>query len=240
MPGFNIEVFKSEVNRRAGIMKNNKFLMTFVPPEITGQVQSIGRSIEYWCDATSLPGYQLMMGDTRRWTYGPHEKRPFGPNIVSLQTVFISDANGDMLKFFNGWLNHIVPHYVSKSFTANADGTGGTKYPYEIEYKEKYVTDIHIYVFREDGLPTLHYVCKEAFPSHIMDIPVAWDSTNSFMKFQITFDYLDWYMEEVSQPTLPTQIQDAKGFPIGSKGAGPGVINDGVDRGGLPPFKPAL
>jgi hypothetical protein len=191
MPGFNIETFKSEINKRSGIMKNNKFLMRFTPPSMfqggPNDSQEVVRSVEYWCDATSLPGYQLMMGDTRRWTYGPHEKRPFGPNIVSLQTVFISDANGDMLTFFHSWLNNIIPHYVSKGFTAEADGANGMM-PYEVRYKKNYAVDIEIFVYQESGLPILHYKIKEAFPSHIMEIPVSWDSMNHFMKFQVTFE----------------------------------------------------
>lgn len=202
MPGFNVEVFKSEISKRNGIMRNNRFLMTFVPPTVSvlamteGQdTASIGRSMEYWCEAVALPGYQLVSGDVRRWTYGPHEKRPFGPNVVPLQTLFLSDGNGDMFKFFHSWMNNIIPHYVSTSFDAPQDGSP-KMYPYEIRYKNEYVTDIHIYVYDESGKEKLHYVIKEAFPSHVIDIPMAWEATNSHMKFQVTFDYLDWYLEK--------------------------------------------
>lgn len=228
MPGFNVEVFKSEISKRNGIMRNNKFLMSFVPPaistgalnntiqtlgpnggiiteQITADISSIGRSVEYWCEAVTLPGYQLATGDTRRWTYGPNEKRPFGPNVLPVQTLFLSDGNGDMFKFFHSWMNNIIPHYVSSSFPYPQPDSPGMD-PYEVRYKSEYVTDLHIYVYgehassndpKEADREILHYVLREAFPSHITDVPMAWADTNTHMKFQVIFDYLDWYMERI-------------------------------------------
>lgn len=211
MPGFNVETFKSEISKRNGFLTPSRFLMTFVPPAIlSGRTPqrtvngtivggernpSIGRSLEYWCESVMIPGYQFMQGDTRRWTYGPLEKRPFAPNTVSLQTVFLSDGNGDMLKFFNMWMNNIIPHYVQGAFTGSVSGAAGMA-PYEVRYKQEYATDLHIYVFRQNGDQVLHYVVKEAFPSHVLDTPMSWDAQNQNLKFSVIFDYLEWYLEE--------------------------------------------
>lgn len=188
----NIEVFKAEVARRNGIMKSSKFKLSFVaPPTILPD----SRHLEYWCEAATIPGYQLMMGDVRRWTYGPHEKRPYGPNTVALQTVFLSDADGSNLRFFQEWMNFIIPHSVPNSMNTPSGGM----YPYEVQYKYNrngpiYVTDIHVSQYRDDGTKMLEYVIKEAFPSQIIDIPVGWEAANQHMKFQVVFDYLDWYL----------------------------------------------
>lgn len=233
MAGFNVQEFKSEVSKRNGIMRQNKFLMTFVPPAaVTGRAiqttgplggitggqrtnTDIGRSIEYWCESVALPGYQFMMGDTRRWTYGPIEKRPFAPNTVSLQSVFLSDGNGDMLKFFNSWMNNIIPHYVPNSFNSAAQGAGGMA-PYEVRYKQEYATDLHIYVYRPDGPVVLHYIVKEAFPSHITDLGMNWNAMNDVMRISVTFDYLDWYLEGIPVAKAPSlNIGPYTGPPIG-------------------------
>ena len=223
MPGFNIENFKGEVSDRNGILKSNRFLMTMVPPPVATLAMSnenetsIGRSLEFWCDSIILPGYQLMMGDVRRWTYGPHEKRPYGPNIISLQTVFLADGDGKMMEFFHSWLNNIIPHYTPQGMTYPAAGAGGLD-PYEVRYKSQYATDLHIYVYRDSGNAVLHYVCKEAFPSHVIDTPVSWDMTNRPLKFQVNFEYLDWYMEELPTSTVAKAPGNGAGTPTDGSG----------------------
>lgn len=239
MPGFNVENFKSEVAKRSGVMRNNRFLMTFVPPPVVSD-SNIGRSLEYWCESVALPGYQLMMSDTRRWTYGPMEKRPFAPNTISLQSVFLGDGNGDMLKFFSSWMNNIIAHYVPGSFNSYAQGTrvqgaingaigsSSAMTPYEVRYKQQYATDLHIYVYRPDETKALHYVVKEAFPSNVLDIPVTWEATNNFIKFAVTFDYLDWYMEEINLPSNSPWIYKRELPPVRNEQPLPRPLPPGI------------
>ena len=195
MPGFNIEDFKSELNFRNGVMRNNKFLITFPSPRVMlgtgGEAALMNRSIEFWCESINLPGYQLMQHDTRRWTYGPSEKRPFAPNFQSLQCSFIADGKGDVWKFFNNWLQKILPHDTDRGFNAISNFGG---YPYELEYKVNYVTELNIAVFDETGKKKpVNIICKEAFPSQVIDTNLNWADTNNTAKVGVVFEYLDWF-----------------------------------------------
>jgi hypothetical protein len=205
MPGFNVEDFKSELNKRNGVMRNNRFLLTFATPNLLRASEelsaryptgSLNRSIEFWCESVNMPGYQLMQHDTRRWTYGPSEKRPFAPNFQSLQCSFIADGNGDIWKFFNNWLFKILPHNTSRGF--NHSGFGS--FPYELEYKTDYVTQLHIGVFDEKGRKQITIICNEAFPSQVIDTNLNWADTNGTAKVGVVFEYLDWYI-----PTSETE-----------------------------------
>lgn len=193
MPGFNVEDFKSELNKRNGVMRNNRFLLTFATPRVlfgnAGRAD-MNRSMEFWCESVNLPGYQLMQHDTRRWTYGPAEKRPFAPNFQSLQCSFIADGNAGIWNFFNNWLQYILSHNTPQGFN-NPSGFGG--YPYELAYKVDYVTELNIAVFDETGRIKINLVCKEAFPSQVIDTNLNWADTNGTAKVGVVFEYLDWY-----------------------------------------------
>lgn len=190
MPGFNIEIFKSEINAREGLMRNNKFLMTFPAPRVMVG-SNVPRILEYYCEVTSLPGYQLMQHDVRRWVYGPVEKRPFAPNFQTLQCAFLSDGKGDVWQFFNTWLQKIMPHDTPRGMNSASRITGA--FPYELEYKQEYVTDLDIVIYDAVGNPKIRTICREAFPSQIVDMPFAWGETGNISRFAVNFEYLDWY-----------------------------------------------
>lgn len=197
MPGFNVEDFKSELNKRNGVMRNNKFLIRIYPPAVLLR-SNFPRVAEYWCEATNLPGYQLMQHDTRRWTYGPVEKRPFAPNFQTLQCVFMSDGNGDAWNFFNTWLQKILPHNTERGMNSPTFITGAL--PYELEYKTAYTTDLDINIFSPDGKLKLRTICKEAFPSQVADLPFAWAETGQVARIAVNFEYLDWYSVNPNAP----------------------------------------
>lgn len=194
MAGFNIEAFKAVTTAKGGFMRNNRFLMTFPMPQTMLDHMDVGRTIEFWGENVNLPGYQLVTHDVRRWTYGPIEKRPFAPNFTPLQCTFLIDNDSEILRFFNNWMQSIMPHDTEAGMN-NGSNYGGL--PYELKYKEQYVTDLNIYTYSETGEPVLNIVCKEAFPSHVVDIPLSWEDTNNIAKLQVTFDYLDWYSKSI-------------------------------------------
>lgn len=210
MPGFNIENFKSELSDKNGAMRNNKFLVTFATPPVllkNSPSTPINRTIEFWCDSVNLPGYQLMQHDTRRWTYGPTEKRPFAPNFQSLQCSFLADGKGLVWNFFSTWMQRIMPHDTNEGFNSISGFNNG--YPYELDYKENYVTDLNILVFgdgrgelnvnsknktfEEPSIKLLDIICIEAFPSQVMDINLNWADTNNVAKIGVVFEYRDWF-----------------------------------------------
>lgn len=190
MAGFNINEFKSEVSARNGIMRKNKFLVTFPTPPVLLGLQNTNRSIEYWCEAVNFPGYMLGSHDVRRWTYGPVEKRPLTPTFLPLSCTFMNDSDNDVMSFFDAWMQSIIPHNTSQGINTIQPNNGSLAY--EIEYKSRYVTDINIFVYDVSGKLTTNIVCREAFPIQLVDVPLNWSDRDIF-RFQINFQYLDWY-----------------------------------------------
>lgn len=236
---FSIEDFKSAIGKRGGMMRDNRYVMTFVPPRcmLTGTTKMSGalditRDMEFWVDSVNVPGYQLALNVAKRWTYGPDEKRPYMPVFTPIQCTFNSDANGDYLRFFNSWMQYILPHDWYNGGINQISNFGGRQY--ELEYKQEYATDITIAVLNTAGEYVTTYFIKEAFPSIVSDINMSY-SQNGNAKFQVNFEYLDWTTETaqpatvndgsdtpepnrpisvIEKPTPAEQLRDAEVLPV--------------------------
>lgn len=216
---FNIADFRSEADSKRGMMRTNKFLISFVAPTVAAYTvydrqtrRDFDRKVEFWCESVNLPGYALQTHDTRRYSYGPIEKRPFGPKTVPLLCNFLGDSDGHVFNFFNTWLTNIIPHHASAGINGTpqrVNSVGGRiMFPYEVRYKKDYITDVHVYVFDEYGKNTIHVVCREAFPAQIMDLPLSWGNSDN-AQFQIVMEYLDWYQDETltKPPPIPASLR---------------------------------
>ena len=187
---FNIQDFASEINKKNGLMRPNKFSLTMAPPTCFKSGDENFRTLEFWCESTTLPGNMIAAYDYKRYGYGPIEKRPHQSMFQPLQTIFNSDGKGEYIKFFNDWLQYIYPHNWYTSF--NQPSPLNLSSMYEVNYKQDYITDIYINVYSPSGGdPTLQYIIKEAFPIQVMDTSLSWNS-NENMTFQVNFEYIDW------------------------------------------------
>ena len=187
---FNIQDFVSEINNKNGLMRPNKFSLTMAPPPCLASRSGLFRTMEFWCESTTLPGNMIATYDYKRYGYGPIEKRPQQSMFQPLQTIFNSDGKGEYIKFFNDWLQYIYPHNWYTSF--NQPSPLNLSSMYEVNYKQDYTTDIYVNVYNPaGGDPTLQYVLKEAFPIQIMDTSLSWNSPEN-MTFQVNFEYFDW------------------------------------------------
>lgn len=197
---FKIEQFKSAISKRGGIMRDNRFVISMSIPRVMQSIplpealfvdpMDAVRDMEFWADGLTIPGYQLGVGTTKRWTYGPDEKRPFTPIYFPFMVSFKSDMNGDYLRFFNNWMQFIMPHDWYNDTVNQRSNYSGRQF--EVEYKANYAVDINIAVMNPAGEITNIYFLKEAFPSSISDITMSYDSVNQNAKFQVSFEYLDW------------------------------------------------
>jgi hypothetical protein len=214
---FNIETFHSEVNKRQGVMPSNRFeiILSNPPAVLSGRTGSgdVSKSMSFWCQEAQFPGYQLLSHNVRRYTYGTNETRPFAPNFQPLQLTFIADNNGDMWDFFNAWTQHILPHDV-KTMNSPSGSYGSpsqTNYPYELSYKDEYTVLLNLNVYAprvmratnappgigtpsgyEEAKPLFQLEFREAFPSNLNAIQMAWGNQNEYAAFTVFMEYLDW------------------------------------------------
>jgi len=198
---FDISKFSNQIGDTNGYLKTNKFHVRMGVPQLLlakyPQALDVASTMEFYCQDAVLPGYQLMTGNTRRWTYGPNESRPFAPNFQQIQLLFNVDGFARNLEYFGAWLNTIIPHNNDKDFNSKSALTGGDKYT--LSYKTEYACDMEIDVFDDLGYRVKTYYIKEAFPSNINQIQISWGDQNQIAQFTVFMEYLDYHTGPLSQ-----------------------------------------
>lgn len=210
--GFNVGSFRSVVLGGNEILRTNKFLMEFtIPQGLFGNQHpnhqynlEAAQSLEYYCEVTNMPGININAQDVRRYTYGPAYKRPFVTSYGDLPVTFYDDVNSKNFGFFLDWLKLINNSNLSRSESAgianyNNNSEAEAAWPYEITYREHYVTDAKLYVFDNVGDISRTLVFRDIFPMSIADVPLSWSDFNSLLRMTVNFTYLEWYEEPVGQ-----------------------------------------
>jgi hypothetical protein len=193
---FNIEEFKAEHSHRGGIQKPNRFLVTIgsMPGVLTtgdtGGLKDTHRSLEFWCQAVSLPGYQILTHDVKRYVFDTVEKRPFAPNFLQAQLSFIMDNYNEVWDFWNQWMQAILPHEIESGITDTNALTGNRVY--HLTYRKDYVVPVEITIFDEIGEKVVAIELREAFPSNINQVQLAWQRNNDYSEFTVFLEYKDW------------------------------------------------
>lgn len=201
---FHIAEFKSIINDRNEYMRPNKALCTFtIPPSLLafdGTID-VARDMQFYCEAVNLPGYGVQTQRVNRWTYGPSEGRPYAPLYNPLTLSINLDGQGQLLKFFNSWMQLIMPHDWYNGSISQLSNYGYGRYDnggalygrqYELAYKSDYACDFIITVYNNQGDEMCVYFVKEAFPVLVNDIEMNHNDQQKIAKLQVTMDYLDW------------------------------------------------
>lgn len=200
---FNVNELSAEVAKN-GIMRNNKFLVTFpMPLSLRGttgfsQLTDTNRVLSLYCEGSNLPGIALLMEEVRRYGYGPNEKKPYAPIFTDVNLTFRGDASGNIWTFMNAWMKCSV-NYESRGDFTTPSGPISNQYPNEVGYKydpsnnEGYATDTTISMFNDIGDETIRVVLREAFPIFVGDIPLNWSARSDYMKIPVTLSFFDWY-----------------------------------------------
>lgn len=201
MAGFNIRDFTTNIDKKGGLMRNNKFLVRIPYPlgfDTSSVLKNNSRMIELFCDSTSLPGVTINTTEVRRHGYGPVEKFGFAPLFNNLQMTFISDKQGAMHNFFYNWTKIITNYDVRygdfNSFNLQIPSTEDQR-AYEISYKSTYISDVEIVVFDENGAETMKVVLRNAYPTAVGDIQMNWNDTNDFVRIPVSFTFTDFHIE---------------------------------------------
>jgi hypothetical protein len=192
---FNIADFRASINSR-GIARPSKFLVRiFAAPGMVGDFDAVVRDMEMWAEATELPVFGLHTGDHPRYGYGPDEKRVVRPIYQDVKLRIISDEHMANWRFFKTWLNLIVESDMSGGIA----GGGGAAMPYEINYKDQYLTGVNIQTFDEFGNLRASVVLRDAFPVALEAIELAWANGEEYMRVPVTIAFTDWYEEPTEE-----------------------------------------
>lgn len=208
--GFNIGVFKAELNNKK-LLKPNLFIVEFSIPNVLigttnyrDNLQTV-KTLEYWCEATTLPGMMVQTYQGQRYGYGTTEQRPLMNVYGEIQIDVLMDAETLNYDFFFDWMNSIIntkmidgPNEENTELNVNSFGSKIKSVPYELTYKEDYSASIGIMIYDQTGFLTKKLILRDAFPKSIGDIRLAWSDNNSFMRLPIQFAYTDWHHEQIN------------------------------------------
>jgi len=196
--------FLSEFRSRS-FARTNLFEVTLRPPTImTGD--RIDSVIHLYADSINIPGLNFATSETRRYGYGPVEKKPYAPIFNDITISFLVDGTGNIYKYFYKWMNRIVSsdQYINGN-TASSNGLGA----FEVEYKDNYKSQIGISTFDEAGNGVLTSQIVDAIPIGLSDTALSWSDNDQIMRLNMTFTYFQHVLissdskEPVSGQTKP-------------------------------------
>lgn len=197
---FSINTFMAEIAKN-DILPTHSYLVTFSPFRInslTGKYLSSfteDSAIGLRCDTAILPGIRLLKNETvYRYGYGPIERVAYSAQFNDIQMTWIVDNRGNIMEFFNRWMQAIVNFdSAGTNDMRTPNNVGGLSYsPYEVGYKDDYACpkmNIHVYDSKLNSVIT--YEIYDVFPSAINDVPVAWGEQDTMMRLSVEFSYTD-------------------------------------------------
>lgn len=205
---FDVRDVSSEI-AAAGLLRSNRFEVTFTPPSglTIGSVGSAAPTVNYqslqgidkvvnlYCEQANIPGIAMDVAPIRRFGYGPIEKKPYAPTFNDASLLFRSDGAGLLWKYLHSWFRLVI-NYQNQSGLNAQSGILQGQHPFELGYKQDYVTDITIDAFDDMGNIAIRTVLRQAYPIFIGDIQMAWADKNNYVKIPATFTFIDWYQSD--------------------------------------------
>jgi hypothetical protein len=203
---FNINAFKFDIETYS-YMKTNTFeVFVFTPPVLRNfelsnagspvSLFSVNRHLKMRIEQVALPGMSLQSTDVRRYGVGTVQKMPVGAQTYGDITFSILlDGYGEIYEFWETWLRAIYEYSGTNQSPA---GNVGNAFPtYVSEYKDQFSTDMQIVIYDQFGNTIQKITLKEAFPTNMKDIQLAW-SSEGLMRLQVGVSYTEHTIEKAS------------------------------------------
>lgn len=198
---FNADQFRQHFSRHLDFARTSKFEVRMIAPPALGTDL---RDLRFQCESTELPGYSVNTVDAR--IYGVPQPVAAIATFSDITLTFICAGDFWEKKFFDRWMNYIVP--INN---------------YNVAYKNTYVSpSVEIIQFPEGGeegnaQPIYTVKLFNAFPISIGPMQLNW-SDDGIHRLAVVFKYDYWttgQVEAVSRGVVDYQKND-KQSPSGS------------------------
>jgi len=181
----------SELAGRNGVMHPNLFLVKIYNPK-WNQAGKQHEFLPFFCETVNIPGLNLIPQEIQRQGFGLFDRR-VGSAIQSgtIDCTFIVDGQGDILKYFQSWMNHIVNIDSRKPQSTGAHGGEfGT-----IAYRDTYITNVEITMYDKSADKFLTWTGRECWPFVLGDMSLSWSNTDDLARLNVSFQYRSWDTE---------------------------------------------
>lgn len=188
---FNINEFKSVMDRYGGPAKSNLFTVTLMPsPTDTRKTEFITKSdLKFFCSEVAIPSLNINSAAYVPNTIGISEAMPLNLNSVGINCSFMLDSEHRVISFFHSWMQEVINYdAVSNGYLSQV---GGDFLPYEIGYKEDYTCRLEIQHYKTNTDGNLEnpysYVFENVFPTEIGGKSLSWTPSDSIQMLSVNF-----------------------------------------------------
>lgn len=212
MPGQNSE-FLGYINRY-GVSKTSHFQLS-IPLTFKASAKEqnagskfsdINRILALRCEATELPGRQIISNDSR--TYGPTYKTPYQSLYQEITLNFLETATLLIRDYFEVWLSSIYNPANNLLAYPNDYRCDSTLIQYD-------VTPIDVKDPASNLVPVAAWILRNSFPTAVNQMPLAW-SEDGFHRVSVTLAYEYYNLSTLGLLSTKPPLQSSKVPPKGS------------------------
>ena len=218
---FNVNQFRSAINKANGLYRPNRYLFKIkTPPRVVSSQldpQNTINEMVFFCDNINIPGLSLIPADYKRLGIGTFDRRATSAIPAEISASFMLDGMGRNLNFFQDWTSSIAymgdllndpATHAKPSGTMN--GRVITSYG-ELAYHKDYCVDVEIQTFSSAvadpdnpkepmKISTLH--AYEVWPSQLGDVTLGWAQNDEVGRVTLNFQLRRWSVENHVDPSF--------------------------------------
>lgn len=223
MPAFNINDFKSTMDKYGGPAKSNLFTATIVFSVGSGQISTVepGRKAEYippvdlkfFCSEVSLPPVNLNVASYRANSIDLAQNMPINLTTPSINTTFMLDSDHRVISFFHSWMQEIINYNIGGGLLS---AINGDHLPYEIGYKSDYACTLIINHFKTDSVGELseayEYTFLNAYPTEVGGKALSWAPSDSISTMSVNFTASSFNFSASDPGTLSSPRSNGSGY----------------------------
>lgn len=212
---FNINEFRSVMDKYGGPSKSNLFVVTLGPSrEITRKSEFIPKEdLRFFCSEVVVPAINFNSFSYTPNTIGAPQVMPINMSNISINASFMLDSEHRIISYFHSWMQEIINYdSVSNGYLSQV---GGDHLPYEIGYKEDYVCnmEIHHYKTNTDGNlenPYIYYF-NNVFPTEIGSKTLSWSPNDNVQTLSVNFNASEMSFSASDPGTVVSELSRGNG-----------------------------
>lgn len=185
---FNINDFKSVMNRYGGPAMSSLFEVELSPSSIDGTTIAPGiittSDLRFFCQSVSVPGVNLETTYYKPSGVGFPESMPMNVTPDALNCVFLLDSNHRVMTFFHRWISSIM------NVAGGGDTADGLPV-HQIEYKSRYAaTSMTVrHYSTHDPFRSYEYQFSGVYPTQISPVELRWSEKSTPATMTVNFSY---------------------------------------------------
>lgn len=182
---FNINEFKSTMNKYGGPARKNLFVMEIASVPAFNDGVSL-RDVRFFCQTVQAPGLNFNVTDYYPNTFGVRQSIPTQMTLTPFNAVFMLDSDHMVLRFFHQWMQNVINYDFSKGGYVG----WGDQLPYEVGYVSDISTRITIKNYSTDSQDSYYeYTLENAYPTEISAETLSWSDNDSYATATVNFTY---------------------------------------------------